>query len=86
MKGYEAIPQESPVGDHQSNGDVENTVRELGKQIRTIKSSVEASYKTELGPRHPLLSWLIPDAGQLLTRFHVGRDGKTAYESNSWQN
>ena len=34
LKGYEAIPQESPVGDHQSNGDVENTVRELGKQIR----------------------------------------------------
>ena len=30
--GYEAIPQESPVGDHQSNGDIENTVRELGNK------------------------------------------------------
>ena len=82
LQGYEPIPQESPIGDHQANGDVENAVRELGKQIRTIKSFVEAKYQIELGPRHPLLSWLIPYAGQLLSRFQVGTNGRTGYENN----
>ena len=32
-KKYEVMPEESPVGDHQANGDIENAFKELEKQI-----------------------------------------------------
>ena len=34
IEGVESISQESPVGDHQANGDIESTVRTLKGQMR----------------------------------------------------
>ena len=39
-KMVEVIPEESPVDDHQANGEIGNAIRELEKQIRVLKSSV----------------------------------------------
>ena len=40
-KKYEVIPEESPVGDHQANGEIENCIKELEKQIRILKPGLE---------------------------------------------
>ena len=80
LEGVEVVPEESPVGESQANGEVENAIREIGKQIRTIKDFCEHKYGTTIHNRHPLLAWLVQHASALLTRFVVGSDGKTAFE------
>ena len=37
IEGIESISQESPVGDHQANGDIESTVRTLKGQMRATR-------------------------------------------------
>ena len=37
QEGVESISQESPVGDHQANGDIESTVRTLKAQMRATR-------------------------------------------------
>lgn len=36
MRDTDTIPEESPVGEHQSNGDIENAVKTIQGQVRTI--------------------------------------------------
>ena len=38
----EIIEEESPVGDHQANGEIENAIKEVEKQIRVLKLLVES--------------------------------------------
>jgi hypothetical protein len=75
--GIEWLPEESPVGESESNGVIESAIRELEREIRVLKSATQAAYKTMLGEHHPLLAWLIEHAGALLTRYAVGRDDRT---------
>ena len=41
LEGVESISQESPVGDHQANGDIESTVRTLKAQMRATRFALE---------------------------------------------
>ena len=79
-KKYEVIPEESPVGDHQANGEIENAIKELEKQIRVLKLALEQKMQLVLQDDHPLMSWIPQHAGFLLSRFQVAANGKTAYE------
>ena len=74
------MPEESPVEDHQANGDIENAIREIGKEIRTLKSSTESKIGRRIASNHPILAWLPAHAAFLISRYAVGADGKTAYE------
>ena len=74
------IPDElSPVGDSQSNGDVEITVQLVEGQVRTIKCQVEHRLGQVLPTEHPLLPWLVRHAGATISRYQRGKDGLTAY-------
>ena len=79
-KKYEVIPEESPVGDHQANGEIENCIKELEKQIRILKLGLEQKMQLVLKDDHLLMSWIPEYAGFLLSRFQVAADGKTPYE------
>ena len=48
--------------------------------IRTLKSSTETNVRTEIGPYHPLIPWIIEHAAQLKNRPMVGVDGRTPTE------
>ena len=48
--------------------------------IRTLKSSTESNLRTEIGPFHPLILWIIEHAAQLKNRLMVGADGRTPRE------
>ena len=74
------VMEESPVEEQQSNGTVEVIVREIQKQVRVMKSSLEERMKCEVLSRHPILAFLVEHAGKLMSRYQVGRDGRTAYE------
>ena len=72
--------EESPVEEHQSNGTIEVTVREIQKQVRVMVRALEERMKCEVPSRHPILEFIGEHAGRLMSRYHVGRDGRTAYE------
>ena len=48
--------------------------------IRTIRSDIEGRWGVKIDATHSIWPWIAEHAGFLLTRFEVGRDGKTAYE------
>ena len=74
------MEEESPIEEHQSNGTIEVTVREIQKHVRVMKSALEERMKCEVPSRHPKLAFLVGLAGRLMSRYQVGRDGRTAYE------
>ena len=66
-KKCEVIPEESPVDDHQANGEIENAVKELEKQIRVLKLGLEQKLQLILKDDHPMMAWLPEHAGFLLS-------------------
>ena len=48
--------------------------------IRTLKSSTKSNLRTEIGPSHPLIPWIIEHAAQLKNRYMVCVDGGTPTE------
>ena len=45
-----------------------------------MKSALEERMKCEVPSRHNILAFLVEHAGKLMSRYQVGRDGRTAYE------
>ena len=72
--------QESPVGESQSNGVAENTMKQVQGHVRVIRDGLEARYKQKVGAEHPSLPWLVRHAAGVKSRLQVGEDGKTGYE------
>ena len=80
MPTVEFVMEESPVEEHQSNGTIEVTVREIQKQVRVMKSALEERMKCEVPSRHPILAFFVENVGRLMSTYQVGREGRTAYE------
>ena len=71
----------SPVGDSQSNGRVENAIKNVRNMVKTILSSLESRWCTRVTRDHPVYPWMFEWAADLMTRYaHVGDVGKTAVE------
>ena len=78
---YEAIPEESPVGAHQSNGETEVVCREVGCKARTFMSILATNYKLKkIDTKHAIVAWAVRYGGDMINRFNVGPDGLTAWE------
>ena len=78
--GVEMVPENSPKGESQSNGQAESAVRELAGMVRTLKDSIEVKTGEKIGKRSAMLAWIVEHAGNMITRYRVGKDGKTAYQ------
>ena len=76
----ETVPIESPVRASKSNGKMENAIKIWQGQLRTIKHFVESKMKRRIEPGSALFSWLIPFCADILNKFRIGTDGRTAYE------
>lgn len=74
----ECVLRESPPGDHQANGDAEVSVREIKRQVRTLRYALEARLGRTLREDHPILEWMPMLAGDAITRYRLGRDGMSA--------
>ena len=81
LEGVESIGQESPVGDHQANGDIESTVRTLEAQMRATRFGLKSRLGRQLAHDDPILMMWIPTfAGDTIAKFRKGPDGKTPGE------
>jgi len=74
------IVEQSPVKSHGSNGIVERAIQSVVKQLKVLKSALEARWGAEIPDNHSIMVWMTEYAGFLLNRFEVSRDGKTSYE------
>ena len=74
------IAEESPVGEHQSNGEVENAIKSVQSQMRTMRLALQARYKSKIRTDHPIMPWLVHHAAILIDICRVGNDGRTPYE------
>ena len=76
----EFVPEESPVGEHQSHGEIEVTVQLLEGKLRSMKIVLESRYRTKIKEDHPIYPWMIMHAAMLINVCKIGDDGFTAYE------
>ena len=76
----ETVPIESPVRSSKSNGRMENAIGVWQGQLRTIKHYTEAKMKRKMEIDSALFSWLVPFSTDIMNKYRVGADGRTAYE------
>ena len=76
-EGSITIFEHPEEGEEQSNHLAEGSVNIVTVLIRTLKSSTESNFRTEIGPSHPLIPCIIEHAAQLKNRYMVGADGGT---------
>ena len=62
----QVIQEESPTGESQSNGKVENAVQRTQEQYRSMKSNLETEYGMKVEDEHPALVCLVRHA---ITKF-----------------
>ena len=71
--------EQSPFADSRSNGFVERAIQTVEGQIRAMKSALDR----RLGIRVPndwcVIPWSAEHAGNIVTLFEVGKDGKTPF-------
>ena len=48
--------------------------------MRTLKCHIEAETGLEIDKMVDLMSWVVRWSGELITRYHIGKDKETAYE------
>ena len=71
---------ESPIRASKSNGMMEGAVRIWQDQLRTLKHFTEARLGKRIEVDGALFSWLIPFCADVINKFRVGADGRTAFE------
>ena len=67
-------------GESQSNGTVEEAGKTVREFVRLLKDVLESNLQVKIGTREPMLQWVVKWAAMLVTRYLVGKDGRTAQE------
>jgi len=75
-----AIVEEAKNKDSQSNGMIERGIQSVEGIVRTMKLALEKKIGTMIPCNHPVMTWLVEHGAETLNRYHVGQDGRTAYE------
>ena len=77
----EQVQEEFPSAyDSQSNGSIENAIRNFQGLMRTMKLGLERRLNVKIPHSHPLMSWLAEHVAWTQTMRHKHADGMTAYE------
>ena len=75
-----ALEQTPAAYEHESNGVVENG-NKVGKGLlRVLLLALEARVQGRIPCTHPAFAWLTEYAGDVMTKYMVGQDGKSPYE------
>ncbi len=61
--------EESPPGEHQSNGKVEIAVKFLRNQMKTMRDALETRIEEQIPDDHPLIHWILRWAVQSANRY-----------------
>jgi len=79
LKG-QILVEKPPKGESQSNGSVENAVKLVKGLLRTYRMALERRIDGTLPTFHPVMGWMIEHVGESISKYMVGKDGKTGYE------
>ena len=71
--------EESPVGEHQANGSVENAIKYIKSQFRTLNDALDTRYSIKYAGDHSSMPWLFKHSADIINRTRIGTDGKTAF-------
>ena len=71
--------EESPVGEHQSNGFVDSAVKQVQCQVRTMIDALETRVSSRLGGGHPCMPWIVSHASATINRRRKDDSGVTAW-------
>ena len=74
------VLETSPVKESKSNGAIENAIQQVQGQVRAVKDCLEGRLNNRLSGSCPVFAWLVIHAAKTLNRYHIGEDGKTAYQ------
>jgi hypothetical protein len=75
-----ATPISTPVGESASNGGIEGAVKIVKGLLRVHLAALERRLGAKFPSGHPVLTWLVEHVGDIVSKYMVGLDGRTAYE------
>ena len=78
--GGMTMVETSAKEEHQSNGIAEESVRTVRGLVLTLKSQLEQKTGKTIVSEQCITQWMMRWSAMLLSRYQVGRDGKTGYE------
>ena len=70
-----AVPENSAVGESQSNSRAERSVQSLEDQLRTLKAALESRIQARVPSTHPVVRWLIEYSDTILNKYQVHDTG-----------
>ena len=76
----QTVPTNSPVGESESNGRVENAIRRVKEKVRILRHQLECGLQRKVQDDAPIMSWLMRWAGEVISKYSTGDDRKIAYE------
>ena len=74
------IIEPTPQGDSSANGVAERAVQSLEEMVRVHKLALETRIGCRLEVSQSIFSWLVEHAADILNKFVVGADGRTAFQ------
>ena len=79
MRPKEIIPVNSPVGESESNGRGDNTVRRKQGKTKVSRHQLEQNMKQRLFETSLAMAWLVRWAAELLSKYSCGDDGRASH-------
>ena len=81
-----AAPENSAVGESQSNGKAERAVQTVEDQIRTVKLALEARIGARIPCNHPIMHWVVIHCADILNKYTLNKSsGMSPYEETHGQ-
>lgn len=80
-----AVPENSAVGESQSNGKAERAVQMVEDQARTIKLALESRIGARIPSNHSLMHWIVVHCADILNKYTVNKSGMSPYEETHGQ-
>ena len=74
------VPEGPAVGESESNGAAEEAGKTVREFVRVLKGQVEAKAKIKIESHDVIVQWMVRWAAMMVSRYLVGKDGRTAYE------
>ena len=74
------VPTNSPVGESECNGRVENAIRRIQEKTRALRHQLEQGLKERNPDEAPIMAWMVRWAAELISKYSPGDDGRTPYE------
>ena len=71
MRPAEVVPVNSPVGESECNGRVENAIRRVQDKSRALRHQLETNMKMKILDCTQVMAWLVRWAAELISKYTV---------------